>query len=107
MADTIGVREAALFINEHVTYKPGYIIRANVPLDDLRTHLVLQLVFDGPDSREPENTKVVSFTQFYPAPFPSLEALTQLIRCFIHEWELHESDEWLRIDGEMVRDPHG
>jgi hypothetical protein len=101
---------------DRVTYKPGYKFRALVnrePDTFLRPNVpMVEVRYTAQDARSdyPQETEVVATV-----PFPLVEQLdlftdVALFAYFRHSvlghLEQHETDEWFRVDGELVNDPH-
>lgn len=64
---------------------------------------------DEPDSRggPPREGFKRSVVTTWPCGFvPTEQSVIAWLRRCLQEWEIHESDEWLRLDGEIVHDPH-
>lgn len=96
-----------------ITYKPGY--KFTYWVDDknqstYRQNIVLNLVVPVPDStRKDQKPVTIVFTNRIPFEYLYHNGPNYLlvrVRDFFLEWEKHEMDEWFRLDGEMVRDPH-
>lgn len=108
------------------TYKPGYELTLVHPVQNqLRDHDGTMLQLFGDVAREmfsylhlrcyiPDSTKPpheLTLIQFQMAVLPSIEDLSET---FLYHWrrqfftifEEHEVDEWLRHNGELVKDPH-
>ena len=96
------------WLDQHVTYKPGWTIRVT---DDAREgawgEAKLQLSYEAEDTYNPgHTTRVVGQTIIDLAAFPTREQFLCFIRSQIHRLECHEADEWLKVDGQMPFDPH-
>lgn len=98
----------AAFINQNVTYKPGYELRAYVPMGLERDSVQLVLIFKGWNSRKPNRPPdKLCFQRVYPiANMELLKFVEMILTSHVHEWECHEADEWLKIGGKIIRDPH-
>lgn len=112
MADdraVINARMAAEFINKYVTYKPRYRLTAGVPLDTDIEYVQMVLIFAAQDSEgDSSEEKQLCFTRRYPWPqWGTIGFIKDLLREFVHTWETHEADEWLKVDDVKVHDPHG
>jgi hypothetical protein len=56
--------------------------------------------------RDRLNEKIkIEHRKIFPLPIPR-DALFPYLRHAIHAAAVHEADEWIRVDGEMVYDPH-
>lgn len=100
---------------ETMTYKPTYAFE----VVDVNGSQVLRVTLSTHDSR-PDEAPPLSVPVDFPVPDvvfggPDLfglgptmnDAEWQIwLREKIRWCELHESDEWLRFDGELFRDPH-
>jgi hypothetical protein len=103
-----------------ITYKPGYRLRV---LDDLSGRqgmgCVLSIQFRQPNTYRP--AEVIELAQNFHVPAWLLERWGELaearpdearmrmmryVRKALGWHELHERDEWIRVDGTMVFDPH-
>lgn len=91
---------------KRVTYRPGYHLEAIYEIDFDITKLIVQATVENTYRRG----------QMIPIIFQSnlplwrhmrddKEAMS-FIREALHDMERHESDEWIRLDGEMIFDPH-
>lgn len=96
--------EEAERIIRGITYKTGWKITAN-----MRGNLFsISLVYPGLDSRPEFLNESVKLGNNFSC---DLQFLTeQILLCNVQELikktELHESDEWLRYQGKLLRDPH-
>jgi hypothetical protein len=102
---------------DRVTYRPGWTIQVRVPLaldavsqihEAVRGGPLLMVDVRGPvrDSNDPEREVLIG--QSFPLP-PRLRGEEDLLRWLRHALgrvELHERDEWLRVDGATPFDPH-
>lgn len=75
------------------------------------SRLYVDITHTTPDSRpnEGEQTIIVGFRRVLPQnsmPLDSEAVLLDFVRRFWHDCWRHEADEWLRIGGELVNDPH-
>lgn len=96
-----------------ITYKPGYkfscwVEDTNRPT--MERMIVLNLVVPVPDSTRADQKPVsIVFTDresVHNCVHSGSMYLLHRVQHFFLSWEKHEMDEWLRVDGEMVRDPH-
>lgn len=94
-----------------VTYKPGWTFAVSETNGVIRIHAQVSSV----DSRTGQDRiqhayRVVGVVPnpYTPALVPPTdeEGVLLVLRRAIQEWECHEADEWLRIDGEIHHDPH-
>jgi hypothetical protein len=89
-----------------VTYKPGWSFAATAYDGGA---LYIEAFHTETDSRN--GTELPAFARRIPLRWPIYTASTDegvlaWVRHCIHEWEVHEADEWLRFDGNHVHDPH-
>jgi hypothetical protein len=102
---------------ERVTYKLGWsahVGRANADADcgHLKpVDVVLRLEHDEWDANDwrkdyPHVAKVATRYFFFADDPPDEVGLSRTLRDLIRSAELHESDEWLRLDGIRIVDPH-
>lgn len=77
----------------------GVALIVNVTTEDSR---------DVPAARaQGRQPRIVRVTHTYPMPeVRSRPELLAWVRKVLHLVEQHESDEWLRVDGELYHDPH-
>jgi hypothetical protein len=90
---------------EGVTYKPGWSFHVT----SFEQVLYLEAHHAEVDSRDGHD--LPDFARRIPIRWPTYsadddEAILAWVRHCIHEWEVHEADEWLRYQGEHVHDPH-
>lgn len=113
---------------EHVTYKPGYALHLRharagkevrpeqsmwrfspdyyLSMSDGPTILQLMATVRDASGQRPGWIQVVSQTELEPIHFNDGYHFMSWLRVVIGEFEQHERDEWLRIDGELLLDPH-
>lgn len=99
-----------------ITYKPGWTMRLVDPSpgEDAAVgtigyeyrNLVLVVEVPTADSRNPGQQVVVTHRQPVPPFFEGWHDFVRWVRYELHATEIHEADEWIRVDGEMVFDPH-
>lgn len=93
---------------KRLTYKPETKIVIEWPRvhPDL-SHRWVQLTITDPriDTTNPEREIFLTNTIIVPTPI-SEDHLHFDLRRFFHDFEKHEADEWLRIGGTMIHDPH-
>lgn len=113
---------------EHVTYKPGYSLHLRharagreasaqqsmwrfnpdyyLSMSDGPT--VLQVIAHVRDAsgQHPGMIDVVSQTFLEPVHFNDGHHFMSWLRVVIGEFEQHERDEWLRVDGRLLVEPH-
>ena len=101
---------------EHLTYKPGYRFRFRArPLpqgDDVE----LYVEADVPDSEKPTHTvpahlRTVKLLHrhrwsHHEVAMFDRDQFLWTVRSFLVEMEVHEVDEWFRLDGAPVHEPH-
>jgi hypothetical protein len=111
-ANMTGVEQLAAIL-EHVEYKPGWRFRL-VPRIDIhdpanvgRALEIQALVTDALSKRE---ITIVHRSacpgDWYTHPVSDQEKLVRFVEMAIEKLEAHERDEWLRVGGRLVRDPH-
>lgn len=91
---------------ETMTYKPTY----SFEIVDINGSDVLRITMSTHDSR-PDEAPPLSIPVDFPVPEWLPENAADIewrnwLHLKIYWCELHESDEWLRFDGELYRDPH-
>jgi hypothetical protein len=95
-----------------MTYKPGWKITISRPIDrgihNYWEPITLHAKYPTIDVNTGETIMLqllrsidVDSAERYPE-----EQLVDLIGFFIKSFEMHEFDEWFKIDGVCVRDPH-
>lgn len=95
---------------ERLTYKPNYRLEIPTPEFEVEHRLGEQLLIkvNTEDTYHPGRPIVVTHLKVLP-PWDFVadegDALRRIREC-IHSVELHESDEWLKLDGKMPFDPH-
>lgn len=91
---------------KRVTYRPGYMLDAIYEIDFDITKLIVKMRVEN--TYRPGEMIPIIFQHFLPAwrhIGDDAEAM-RFIRDALHDMERHESDEWIRLDGEMIYDPH-
>lgn len=93
---------------ERWTYKPGYQLYLPAGGPDVWSGHQFELRTTQPDSRNPDDTKPLVFRAYlHPAVAAGPETfLADWLQTTIGVFELHERDEWLRRDGQLLNDPH-
>jgi hypothetical protein len=103
-------------IVERLSYKPGWsflVERRPMPHEGTQAEpstLWLTAYCDDTDSRTgaprvyPDGRH--TWCMAWPGVITSEAAVLAWVRKAIHEWEVHEANKWLRLDGELVHDPH-
>jgi hypothetical protein len=115
-----GVNPKLQALIDRISYKPGTRITVwlqpeidgRTPLGNSRTYLSVEMTL--PDSRaHPVKTAcwpTIEIVTSEPVPIDFLEwdekSQLQFIFMVIQQLENHERDEWFKIDGELVNDPH-
>lgn len=88
-----------------ITYKPGWKLSWEL----MRTYsVVLMISADIEDSFNPGQMGKIGFREPLPRcqSIANRDHLLQLVRAVLGKIELHERDEWLKIDGIVIFDPH-
>lgn len=89
------------------TYRPDVEIRVALPnLQQAMTPAKLLLVVDTEDSRNPGKRIKVVHQTWIPQWVNTEDMAKAFIRQCIAVMVAHEMDEWLRFDGQLLRDPH-
>ena len=103
---------------ESFSYKPGYEFTLVHPemakIDGMTLNFgtpmsVLYLKAYAPDSTKPPHELILlQFQAAIPHYIEDLNRSGQLLylKQIIEIFEKHETDEWLRVDGELVKNPH-
>src|SRR5262252_3256074 len=93
-------------IVQRLSYKPGWeflLERLAMPYDKL----AVVVTYTAPDSRNPGKSVLITARYFVPDSSQDAAAFFSWLRAtVITKTEHHEIDEFLRYDGELVRDPH-
>lgn len=102
--------ELCYFIEGHVTYKPGYKLTAWVSGDILVVNMVASGLPEATGRvifREGA-TLNIAYTRRYDVErlLDNHELVLTVLRGFFTGFEAHERDEWFKVDGKTVRDPH-
>jgi hypothetical protein len=94
-----------------VSYKDGIEIRVDRWLED-RDVVSISVGALRANSRRPGDTIGVSVTesiglrQFDGRPELWQKFVIDRVRRLVHRLEIHEADEWLKLDGKLIADPH-
>lgn len=97
---------------ERVTYKPGWRIKVSRPTDrGLHNYwepVTIQAQYPTVDVNTLETIMLNLHHQIdiHTAEEVSEDILVDLISHIIKGFEMHEFDEWFKLDGKHVRDPH-
>lgn len=72
--------------------------------------VTLNLKIPVPDSTTVDHREVtIAYTQKVPVEHlirGGTNLALNIVQMFFSGWERHEMDEWFRLDGKMIRDPH-
>jgi hypothetical protein len=88
------------------SYKPGWSMRIE-PDPSPWVPAMLIVRFEAPDSRDPSN--VIQLEQRQIVDMGVVEGFVPFgvwVQSMLRRMEFHESQEWLRRDGEIFEDPH-
>lgn len=88
---------------DSLSYKPGWEFRVQEGKWD--TTLLIHLT----DVQDTYSDRRIRVTHRYVLPLrcpPDAGYARRWVRDCIHRTEMHESDEWIRFNGEMVYNPH-
>lgn len=93
-----------------LTYRPNvkFEVRAPGYRGDSLHGLLFEIHATVPDSRYPNDARTITVVHSFAVPymFDDRNHIIAFVRHCIHSMERHEADEFLRIDGELVNDPH-
>lgn len=81
------------------TYKPGYTIEV-IPGP---THYTVTLRGEEEDAWGEHDRVPITYSQGYSNDTPTSSGVRETVR----KYEMHEADEWLKLDGVPVRLCHG
>jgi hypothetical protein len=116
--------EEAKQVVSRIRYKPGWRMKLRRARDEsLPPHHFdpnplpyheLAILFDAPDARNWEDLQracpipLVMRSHIHPRELAGMteESLVQYLRHQIAVAEQHEADEWFRLDGVQIRNPH-
>jgi len=91
-----------------MTFQPGWRIEVNRPINE-PWMAVVQVMANVPQVDDPSYPINVAATTYYDGmtleKLPDAMLVEMLSHCVQSVW-MHEFDEWLKLDGEHVRDPH-
>lgn len=88
-----------------ITYKPGY--RLNLEIDGIT--FLIRLVLVTAPLRDVQGGADITlrYSQTYdPNLFLDEYMARRIVGEFLLGWEIHERDEWFKLDGKQVRNPH-
>lgn len=92
------------------TYKPGwtfFIVPTGRDLSAMGAEWALRIVVEVQDAYNPRQRIVVaSHYPIWNGEFLTEEWFTQMVMKNIQGFEIHESREWFRVDGEIYDNPH-
>ena len=98
--ETLELYESVL---KTMTYKANWEFSFKVYFDGL----MLEVLYMAPNSRDPSGTIVQICSPEKVPPFDmDVETFRGWLRAVLHKIERHESDEFLRFDGKVYREPH-
>ena len=103
MTDRATLESVTAYVARY-TYKPGARFTVSTH-EHSYGFIAIMLIIEVPDAEHPgQLTRVVNMQSVEPGM--PMEVLPQLIRELVRKAELHEIDEWLRLDGARVHEPH-
>lgn len=88
---------------ERIAYKPGWEFHVE-PCGQVPGWLWLVARSQEPDSRGKGQRE--QWRTYVMAAHGTISKILATVRMAIQTWELHETDEWFRFDGERIHDPH-
>lgn len=96
--------DEAMAILRGVTYKPEFRLRFRKGRD----WIVMTMEVDRPDVRDPSNVGplVMEANVEYRLAGSRVDSILYQVRENLRRFELHECDEWIKLDGKTVWDPH-
>ena len=101
--NTVLTRDEIRDIVASISYKPGF----KIELTKIDAHSCeFDVQMQVKDTYKPGNTIVHSTHCFSLGYFGRKEHLIEFIRHAITTLELHERDEWFKVDGKLLNDPH-
>ena len=90
-----------------VTYKQGWKFSLRTSKDDFQAFLIVSSKEKDATGVQPDLIDVTLHEPLPPLDFiNSHEEFLILVRRAIHRKELHEADEWLKVDGRAPYYPH-
>ncbi len=101
-------QEAKEHVLRHVSYKPNYHFTVHASERGIALDLSVPTEIDA-SGKARDIAYNVTYSEFFTVDYlqdHSTTWLNELVRNFIHRWERHESDEWLKVDGVCLFDPH-
>lgn len=92
-----------------MSFMPGSMILVRILHGDTPYVEVLVDVEDSRSAHRSERTRVCNGTHvpYFILDHRDERALVEFVKSLTRAVVLHEHDEWLRLDGELVSDPHG
>ena len=91
---------------DRVTYKPRTSMRV-LSIGDGGTIPAIEFWFDVPDARNGGASRTaISMKAAVPRWIVTPEVFYEWLFEQVKHIEIHEAEEWFRVDGEMLRDPH-
>jgi hypothetical protein len=99
---------------DNLTYKPGWrfwIKWRPTAIPHWPDDVILHMEFDAPDANEPERMTIIGRDMMLPQGLMQMidgasAGIIRWVMYSIKEMEIHEVDEWLRIDGVRLKNPH-
>jgi hypothetical protein len=106
--------DRALHVIQSITYKPGWTITAHVkfwggpPSDSTLQSVVVDFRLRAPDAYGGGWVPLALRRTICEAAVASMEDadLVAMVFSFIVDAEVHEAEEWFKVAGHRVRDPH-
>lgn len=105
----IGTFERLEMLLKRVTYKPGSTIHC---FDDYMYGEIITIKISVPTidtytNKQSYIANVIHFSSHYIYKLTPREFINDVLRdVILREVEFHELDEWLKLDGKIVNDPH-
>ena len=101
------IRDAVHFIRERLTYKPGYTLSVHGLEDRLELSVSVPTGVDAKGLTPGQYD--VTYTELFTVEevaHVTEDQLIEMVYWVLVRWERHECDEWFKLDGVAVRDPH-
>lgn len=94
-------KELTDILQHNVSYKPG----VRFTFENAGDRIIAHMATPTEDARGPRRT-VQGYTAVYVYAEHTTEHLHYFLREMVRRFELHEADEWLRFNGDLLHDPH-
>jgi hypothetical protein len=91
---------------KRLSYKPNWRFACDLDIRTWQTTVVAYMKVQDATGMIPGEIEVCSQRRFHEEEISTEERCLFVLRHLISDLEHHEQDEWLKLDGQLLRPPH-